>query len=53
MKNTKEKTKDQVIQEMIDEQWASTMSTKNNLTYGDIQQLDNLFTINEGKYTYR
>lgn len=53
MENTKEKSKDRVIQEMIDIIWSEQMSTSCNLTYGQIEELNNSFTINEGKYTYR
>jgi hypothetical protein len=53
MKNIKEKSNDRIIQEMIDEQWGNQISEKSNMTYEQIQELNNLFTINEGKYTYR
>jgi hypothetical protein len=53
MEHTKEKTKDRIIQELIDETWLQTMSEKSNLSYGQIQELDNLFSVQEGKYTYR
>jgi hypothetical protein len=53
MGTTKEKSQDRIIQEMIDEQWMSQVSEKSNMTYEQIQELNNLFTINEGKYNYR
>jgi hypothetical protein len=53
MGTTKEKSQNRIIQEMIDEQWMSQVSEKSNMTYEQIQELNNLFTINEGKYSYR
>jgi hypothetical protein len=53
MGTTKEKSQDRIIQEMVDEQWMGQVSEKSNMTYDQIQELNNLFTINEGKYTYR
>jgi hypothetical protein len=53
MEATKEKSQDRIIQELIDDQWMQTISERPELTYGQIQELNNLFTINEGKYTYR
>jgi len=53
MGTTIQKSNDRIIQELIDEQWMGQVSEKSNMTYEQIQELNNLFTINEGKYTYR
>jgi hypothetical protein len=53
MENTKQKSNDRIIQEMIDITWSEQISATCNLTYKQIEELNNSFSINEGKYTYR